>query len=456
MFLITLLGLFNQAIAVNYKDKIFKTDSVITVIRETQIGRNFFNAGSNNVYAYTTKLGMQIYCFQLGINAEREFINTTAYNQNYLQRTKSLGLFFGIELPVTKKLDVGLIGIYSAYKPNLEQPVYISNSSNIKLFDLGNDNIFQTQLRFNYKLNKSFSVIGTANFNTSSYVYNEGQLDHDNFFRVNLGLRYSLYPLNNNLPSSNAENSKRIRIFAGSNLEWKNANIPEFIGKEITVSGNELLKLSRAGSENVNSHVYALLGIADKRNNMVLFGINQRDFIQYSPNFQLVNSNSNWKLDMKDLSTRVALEFNLFTLANERTVNNFKPVYPFIRVSATYSNKNFTMLEGWDNSSFATDSTFYIPRVDNKAQTKSLEINNSLGIAMKLNRFYVSAGFNLFNRTYGEVKYERKVTRDYFENISPQNYIESKTEVLPVLESKGWLDKPIDPVNVFFTIGLVL
>ncbi len=456
IFLLSLLFISNSGISGNYTNKIFKTDTVITLFRETQIGKNFFGAGSNQVYAYNTKLGMQIYCFQLGVNAEREFINTTAYNQDYLQRTKGLGLFLGFELPVTKKLSAGLLGIYSTYKPNLEQPIYISKNTTLKLFEFGYYNIFQTQVRFNYELNKAFSVVGTGNFNTSPYAYNQGQIDQHNFFRFNVGVRYSLYPLNYNLENNAEIKNKRISIFAGSNLEWKNASIPDFLGKEYAVTDDYLLKLSRATGNNVRSQVYALLGIADKRNNMILFGINQRDYIQYSPNYEQLYSNSNWKLEMKDLSSRVALEFNLFSFAGEQMVKNFKPVYPFFRATATYSSKNFEVLNGWDNSSYGTDTSFYKPRINSKAHTKSVEINNSLGLAMKLNKLYVSAGFNLFNRTYGDVKFERTVIRDYYTNLSPQSFIESKTETLPALETKGWLGKPIDPMNLFFTIGLVL
>jgi hypothetical protein len=453
--LISVLLNFNSSFACNYADKIFKSDTVFNVFRETHLGKNFFGAGSNQVYAYNTKIGMQIYCFQLGINAEREFINTTAYNQNYLQRTKGLGLFLGFELPVTKRIGLGLQGIYTYYKPDLEQAIYTSKSSQINLFDLGNYNIFQTQFRFNYQLSKEFSVLGTAHFNLSPYIYNEGKIDQSNFFRFNVGLRYSLYPLNYNIANSEV-NNKRLKIFAGSNLEWKNAPIPDFLGKEYSASNVNLIQLSRASGNNVRSQVYALLGIADKRNNMILFGVNQRDYIQYARNYQQLYSNSKWKLELKDLSSRLAIELNLFSFVPEQTVKNFKPVYPFFRTSVTYSSKNFNVTDGWDYSTYATDTSYYMPHIDTKAQTKSIEINNSLGLAIKLNRLYLSAGINVFNRTYGEVKLERTVTRDYYENVSPQNYITTKTEILPVQETKGWLKKTIDPMNVFFTIGLVL
>lgn len=456
LILISCLGFFNQAFAVNYKDRIFKTDTILSYIRETQIGKNFFNAGSNNIYAYSTKMGIQLYCFQIGVNAERELINTTVFDQSYLQRTKGLGFFFGIELPVTKKIDVGLVGIYSKYKYNLEQPIYVYKNEAIQLFDLGNRNVFQTQLRFNYHLNNEFSLLGTANVNTTPSLYQAGGSDRINFFRFNVGLRYKFYPLNNGLENKNELNKSRVKIFLGSNLEWKKTSVPDFIGQEREVTGKELLNLASVSGDNSGSQVFALLGIADKRNNMILFGINQRDYIQYSKNYQQLFSSYNWKFELKDISTRLALELNLFSLANENIIENFKPVYPFLRVSATYSNKNFTMLEGWDTRYFATDTSIYIPSVNNKAQTKSVEINNSVGIAMKLNKLYISAGFNVFNRTYGEVKYNRTVTRDYYETKSPQNFIESKTPILPGLESKGWLTKPIDPVNIFFTVGLVL
>lgn len=450
-----LLLLVQWSEASNYSDQIFKSDSSFKFFRETHVGMNFFDAGSNNISAYSTKLGIQFYCFQLGVNAEREFINTTAYNQRYLQRTKGLGLFLGFELPVTKRIGLGLQGIYTYYKPHLEQAIYISKSSQLNLFDFGNYNIFQTQFRFNYQLNKEFSLLGSAHFNLSPYIYNEGKIDQSNFFRFNVGLRYSLYPLNYNISNSEV-NNKRLKIFAGSNLEWKNAPIPDFIGKEYSVSNEYLIKLSRASGDNVKSQVYALLGIVDNRNNMILFGVNQRDYIQYARNYQQSSSNSNWKLELKDLSSRVAIELNLFSFVPEQTVKNFKPVYPFFRTSVTYSNKNFNVTDGWDYSSYATDTSYYMPHIDTKAQTKSIEINNSLGLAIKLNKLYVSAGINVFNRTYGEVKLERTVTRDYYENVSPQNYITTKTEILPVQETKGWLKKPIDQMNVFFTIGLVL
>jgi hypothetical protein len=459
IFSIVLVIIGSKGFASNYTALIFKSDTVLSIFRETHLGKNFFGAGSNNVYAYNTKLGVQVYCFQFGINAEREFINTTAYNQNYLQRTKGLGLFLGFELPVTKRIGLGIHGIYTFYKPNIEQPIYTSNDSKLKLFDYGYYSIFQTQFRFNYQLNKEFSLLGTAHFNLSPYIYNEGKIDQSNFFRFNVGLRYSLYPLNNNLASNNDVNNKRLKIFAGSNLEWKNASIPDFIGKEYAVSNKNLIQLSRASSDNVRSQVYALLGIADKKNNMILFGINQRDYIQYAKNYQQLYSSSNWKLEIKDLSSRLAMEVNLFSFVPEQTVKNFKPVYPFFRTSVTYSAKKIDVTDGWDYRSYATDTSYYEPHINTKAQTKLIEINNSLGLAIKLNRLYISAGLNVFNRTYGDVKLERVVRRDYYLNKSPKNYITSKTEILPVQETKGWFSKPnklIDPMNVFFTIGIVL
>jgi predicted proteasome-type protease len=77
-------------------------------------------------------------------------------------------------------------------------------------------------------------------------------------------------------------------------------------------------------------------------------------------------------------------------------------------------------------------------------------------VALKLQKLYLSAGFNVFNRTYGEVKYESSVTNEYYQIYPNQNFIESKTETKPTQETKGWLGKPIDPINVFFTVGLVL
>jgi hypothetical protein len=41
IILIALIILCNQAIAINYKDRIFKKDSAFTVFRETQIGKTF-------------------------------------------------------------------------------------------------------------------------------------------------------------------------------------------------------------------------------------------------------------------------------------------------------------------------------------------------------------------------------------------------------------------------------
>ena len=222
--LFVLLILCNQAIAINYKDRIFKKDSAFTVFRETQIGKNFFNTNNNNYFSYSTKLGMQMYCFQAGINAEREYNFTQANSDNYIQRNKSFGAFFGLELPVTNQLDIGIVGTANFYNAYLERPIYIATSN--KLFEINYNNIYQAQLRFNYQFNKAFSLLGSTNFNFNQINGGNKYIDENNFFRFNLGLRYTAYPdlvINNFKDESN-----RIKIFTGTQLEWKNEYFNSF------------------------------------------------------------------------------------------------------------------------------------------------------------------------------------------------------------------------------------
>jgi len=140
----------------------------------------------------------------------------------------------------------------------------------------------------------------------------------------------------------------------------------------------------------------------------------------------------------------------------EKMNSKFKSIYPYYRLTTTYTTKSVAVNEGWESLKTVTDSIYIFPKVNNKLQANTVEINNSIGVALKLQKLYLSAGFNVFNRTYGEVKYERSVTNEYYQIYPFQNFIESKTETLPAHETKGWIGKPIDPINVFFTVGLVL
>jgi hypothetical protein len=450
--LFVLLILCNQAIAINYKDRIFKKDSAFTVFRETQIGKNFFNTNNNNYFSYSTKLGMQMYCFQAGISAEREYNFTQANSDNYIQRNKSFGAFFGLELPITNKLDIGIVGTANFYDAYLERPIYIATSN--KLFEINYNNIYQAQLRFNYQFNKAFSLLASTNFNFNQINGGNKYIDENNFFRFNVGLRYTAYPdlvINNFKDESN-----RIKIFAGTQLEWKNEYFNSFLGQTYTFSNEELLKLARTGSETSKAIVYPMLGIISKRNNMLLFGFNQREFTQFSPYYNQGYSDSNWKVGITDRSARMALELNLFSFMGEKMSSKFKSIYPYYRLTTTYTTKSVAVNEGWESLKTVTDSIYIFPKVNNKLQANSVEINNSIGVALKLQKLYLSAGFNVFNRTYGEVKYESSVTNEYYQIYPFQNFIESKTETKPTQETKGWLGKPIDPINVFFTVGLVL
>ncbi len=450
--LITIISFCNQAIAISYKDKIFKKDSAFTVFRETQIGKNFFNTNNNNYFSYSTKLGMQMYCFQAGINAEREYNFTQANSDNFIQRNKSFGAFFGLELPVTNKLDIGIVGSANFYDANLERPIYSALTNN--LFEINYNNIYQAQLRFNYQFNKAFSLLGSTNFNFNQINGGNKYIDENNFFRFNLGLRYTAYPdlVSNNLK----DESNRIKVFAGTQLEWKNEDFNSLLGQAYTFSNDELLKLARAGTETSKAYVFPMLGIVSKRNNMLLFGFNQREFTQFSPYYNQRYSNSNWNVGITDRSARMALEVNLFSLMGEKMNSKFKSIYPYYRLTTTYTTKSVAVNEGWESLKTVTDSIYIFPKVNNKLQANTVEINNSIGVALKLQKLYLSAGFNVFNRTYGEVKYERSVTNEYYQIYPFQNFIESKTETLPAHETKGWIGKPIDPINVFFTVGLVL
>lgn len=435
----------------NYKDKVFKSDSSFTVFRETQIGKNFFNTTNNNYSSYSTKLGIQMYCFQAGVGAEREFNFTQANSNNYFQRNKSYGAFFGIELPITSKLNIGVLGSASFYKTNLERPIYIATSN--KLFEINYDNIYQAQLRFNYKLNKAFSLLGTTNFNLNQINGGVKYFDENNFFRLNFGLRYTVFP---DLITKNLANeSSRIKIFAGTQLEWKNENLNNFTGQIYKVADANLLKLVEAGSENSKSLVFPLLGLVGKRNNMILLGYNQRNFTQFSPGYGQVSSASNWRMEMNVVSSRLAFEFNLLSFSGKKVRDQYKSFYPFYRLTSTYSQKNFYFKNGWDYTNYGLNSFYYVLKAENKAETKSLEINNSLGLALRLKKLFLSSGFNIFNRTYGEVNYQSTVVKGYYYDPNSTN-IQAITETLPELNTKGWLGKAFAPINLFFTIGLVL
>ena len=124
--------------------------------------------------------------------------------------------------------------------------LYIATSN--KLFEINYNNIYQAQLRFNYKFNKAFSLLGTTNFNLNQINGGVKYFDENNFFRLNFGIRYTVFP---DLIAKNLANeSSRIKIFAGTQLEWKNENLNNFTGQIYKVADANLLKLVEAGSEN--------------------------------------------------------------------------------------------------------------------------------------------------------------------------------------------------------------
>lgn len=432
---------FPKSYAGNYTDKIFKKDSVFSVFGESQIGKHFFNNTNNNYFAHSAKFGIQIYCFQAGLCAEKEFNFTSAYGEKYVQRNKSFGAFFGLELPVTHKLAIGLAGTANFYKANLERPIYIETSN--KLIEINYDNVYQAQLRFNYKLNNEFSLLGTKNLN----------FNQDNFFSLNLGLRYTVFHDFNgeNMP----KDSSKIKMFAGAQLEWENENYKNFTNKKYSLPDAELLKLVQTGSENSNSIIFPLLGIVGKRKNMILFGFNQRKFTQFSSRYGEISTVSNWKTEMNTISSRIAFELNLFSFSGKKFNEKFKQFYPFYRLTSTYSIKNFYFKEGWDYMNYGLNNNNYLMKADIEAETKSFEINNSLGLTLRLNKMYLSAGYHLFNRTYGEVNYQSKAITSYYWTPTSTN-IQTTVETLPKIKKQGWLSRQSNPINVFFTVGIIL
>jgi hypothetical protein len=104
---------------------------------------------------------------------------------------------------------------------------------------------------------------------------------------------------------------------------------------------------------------------------------------------------------------------------------------------------------------YGLNSNYYLMKADNEAETKSLEINNSLGLTLRLNKMYLSAGYHVFNRTYGEVNYQSKAITSYNWTPTATN-IQTTVETLPKIKTKGWLSRQSNPINVFFTVGLIL
>ena len=74
-----------------------------------------------------------------------------------MQINSSVGVFIGLEFPITKKIRLGLTSSASFYSLNREMPIYIETSN--KLLDFRSDFLYQTQFRFIYKLDNSFKII---------------------------------------------------------------------------------------------------------------------------------------------------------------------------------------------------------------------------------------------------------------------------------------------------------
>ncbi|MFN5793684.1 MAG: hypothetical protein ACK455_02720, partial [Bacteroidota bacterium] len=173
-----------------YLKNLFNLDSsAVIIFKENQIGKNFLNAAGDDYYSYSSKLGGQLFCFQAGFCSEKEFNRTEKYNDKYMQINSSVGVFIGLELPITKKIRLGLTRSASFYALNRERPIYIEKSN--KLLDLSSDYIYQTQFRFTYKLNNSFYILSSVSFNSKKadlFVNNS----LSNLYRFNCGVRYSI------------------------------------------------------------------------------------------------------------------------------------------------------------------------------------------------------------------------------------------------------------------------
>lgn len=431
------------------KNQYLISDSSLSVFRETQLGLNLFNTNNDHYYQYSTKLGVQMHYFQTGVCTEHEYNFTKAYNEPLIQRNRSYGVFFGLEVPLGNQFKIGLIQAASVYNKNFERPVYSDN--NLGLFSSFTTVLYQTQLRTLYQLNKNFSVLASAQMNLIKN--NLGNLDFNkgSNFSLSVGMRYALFADFD----KNDHTAKPIRLFAGSQLERENTSFNSIIGVERSLSNQEILDLTNIGTSTSNTFTIPLLGIMDKRNNMLLFGFNQRQYRQYEDYFGLRNNTSIWKLDFNHISSRMAIELNIFNFFGKSFVQAHNQFYPFYRITGTYSIKNISVTDGWSSFNYVNDTTFYDAKINSKTSVKSFEIINSFGLAMKISKLYMSAGLNVFNHKYGMVQFDRSISKDYYTINNPVNIIKNEISTEPSMNSEGWLKTKPNNMNLFLSIGLV-
>jgi hypothetical protein len=440
-----------------YLKDLFKLDSAtIIIFKENQIGKNFLNAAGDDYYSYSSKFGGQLFCFQAGFCGEREFNNTEKYNAKYMQINSSGGVFIGLELPITKNIRIGLTSSASFYRLNREMPIYIDKSN--KLLDFSFDYLYQTQFRFTYKLNNSFSILSSVSFNSKKIDVTTNN-NESNLYRFNLGFRYSIGDYDIKDIWLKKSSKRRFSLFLGTQIESKYIEFPYFtITNNYPTKNKQLLHLANTNSETSQTSNFATIGIMSKKKNMLAISINRRNFIQYSSNYAdypkyYYNS---WKITFNDFSARISGEYNLFNLLkNDNLLNKYLPfIYPILKTNVTYNKKDIDLFSEFNNPDFVSIQGYYA-KVNAQVNTKKLEINNYIGFVLLLNKLYFNTSVDIFSRSFADVEMQREATYYFMNNYSYNNILSVTNEILPTKKAKGWIEnEKQDTPTIVFTVGL--
>jgi hypothetical protein len=162
-------------------------------------------------------------------------------------------------------------------------PIYIETSN--KLLDFRSDFLYQTQFRFIYKLDNSFSILSSVSFNSrkTDVVVNNNL---SNLYRLNLGFRYGIGHNDINDMWIKKTSKRRFSLFLGTQSESRIVEFPFFtITKNYPINNKQLLRLANTNSETSRTSNFATIGIMSKKKNILALSVNQRNFIQYSSNY---------------------------------------------------------------------------------------------------------------------------------------------------------------------------
>jgi hypothetical protein len=440
-----------------YLKNLFKLDSAaIIIFKENQIGKNFLNAAGDDYYSYCSKLGGQLFCFQAGFCREKEFNRKEKYNDKYVQINSSVGVFIGLEFPITKKIRLGLTSSASFYSLNREMPIYIETSN--KLLDFRSDFLYQTQFRFIYKLDNSFSILSSVSFNSrkTDVVVNNNL---SNLYRLNLGFRYGIGHNDINDMWIKKTSKRRFSLFLGTQSESRIVEFPFFtITKNYPINNKQLLRLANTNSETSRTSNFATIGIMSKKKNILALSVNRRNFIQYSSNYADYPEYyyNTWRITFKDFSARITGEYNLFNLLkNDNFFYKYIPfIYPIVKTNITYNKKDIDLYSNFDNRNFVSTQGYYA-KVNAQVNTEKIEINNYFGFVLLLNKLYFNTSVDIFSRSFADVEMQREATYYIMNNYSYNNILSTTKEILPVKKAKGWIvNEKRDTPTLVFTVGL--